>query len=540
MQANDLELSDLLTVGEGALSIYDQQLVLQPVPALGQFRKDLLAMLGTEHTRRLFTRFGFFWGQSDAATMKRALRWNDRAELIRAGVRLQAIGGGAEISILKLDFSPVGTRFQAECLWRRSTDSDEHIAEIGRADEPICWKLVGYLSGFVSLCTGERVYFVEGRCRAQGHEFCTAIGKDRDSWGDEIAGHLPYFESRDILGRIERLSDELERKSRLLSRRGRRFSALRHRTAPFLSEGRSDALYRVINLAERVSQFDSSVLITGETGVGKEVLARYIHQMSHRSTGEFVTINCGGLPESLLESELFGHKAGSFTGAVRDRIGLFEEAAGGTVFLDEVGDIGLPVQAKLLRVLQEKMITRVGENQTRPIDVRIIAATNRDLNEAVAAGSFRDDLLYRLRVIEIEIPPLRERPEDILPLARYLLGRLSKRFGLLNLRLDAACADCLQAYSWPGNVRELENALERATVLSPEGVILPNYLPPHLLAETARQMSHSRSHSKTLERAVLDHIQAVLRSTGNNRRRAAKILDISPATLWRKLKRAGG
>ena len=241
---------------------------------------------------------------------------------------------------------------------------------------------------------------------------------------------------------------------------------LRHGLPPFLAVVRSKAFQNVLDMADRVARFDSSVLIRGETGVGKEVVARYIHAASNRSKSLMLSINCGALPETLLESELFGHKAGSFTGAIRDRVGLFEQAARGTILLDEIGDISPATQVKLLRVLQEREILRIGENIPRKVDIRIIAATNRNLDQAVSDGRFRVDLLYRLRVIEIEVPPLRERPEDILPLTRYFAEKLSKRLNLAHLRFDTACFDFFQSYAWPGNVRELQNAIERAAVLS--------------------------------------------------------------------------
>jgi len=247
-------------------------------------------------------------------------------------------------------------------------------------------------------------------------------------------------------------------------------------------------------------------------------------------------VNCGALPETLLESELFGHKAGSFTGAISDRIGVFEEAHKGTIFLDEIGDVSSSVQVKLLRVLQEREIMRVGESKPRKIDVRVMAATNQDLSKAMREGRFRDDLYYRLSVIEVLVPPLRERKEDILPLARYFVERLSKRLKIRNLRMDATCIDYLLAYSWPGNVRELDNVLERAAVLSKDGVILPEFLPPTVVHLKSGVSSNSEVVRRSLSEVEQDHIQAVLELTNDNRSRAAKILGISSTTLWRKLK----
>ena len=246
-------------------------------------------------------------------------------------------------------------------------------------------------------------------------------------------------------------------------------------------------------------------------------------------------MNCAALPETLLESELFGHKMGAFTGAVEDRVGLFEYAQNGTVFLDEIGDVSSATQSKLLRVLQEKEIVRVGESAPRHIDVRVVAATNRDTEQDVREGRFREDLLYRLRVIEIEVPPLRERIEDVLPLTRYFVERFAKRLDIPRLQLDARCVDILQDYSWPGNVRELENAIERAAVLSEAGRILPEHLPPRIVHADPAAPTRDNV-NRTLARAEDDHIRAVLKFTDGNRTRAAKILDISPTTLWRRLK----
>jgi transcriptional regulator with PAS, ATPase and Fis domain len=298
----------------------------------------------------------------------------------------------------------------------------------------------------------------------------------------------------------------------------------------------SKAFQNVINIARRVARFDSSVLITGETGVGKEFVARFIHQSSPRSPHSMLAINCGALPETLLESELFGHKAGTFTGAFRDRIGLFEQAARGTILLDEIGDISLATQVKLLRVLQEREILRIGENLPRKVDIRIVASTNRNLDEGVADGRFREDLLYRLRVIEIIVPPLRERPEDISPLTTYFVERLSKKLDLPELRIDKECLDFFQAYFWPGNVRELRNAIERAAIFCDGEIIGVRDLPPQIARFNATVGSSDSAPLRSLAEIEMDYIERVLKFTGGNRTHAAKILKIGLSTLWRKLR----
>ena len=349
---------------------------------------------------------------------------------------------------------------------------------------------MGYFSGYVTYCLGKSVYFVERECRGKGDERCLAVGMDVDSWGPEIAGDLSFFHATDIQGKIQALSDQLREKELELQRQQSQVeSSGRLRIASV--EVRSREFQRVVQLADRVAKFDSSVLITGETGVGKEVVARYIHSQSPRSNAPFVAINCGALPETLLESALFGHKAGAFTGATKDRPGLFEEAEGGTIFLDEIGDTTPALQLKLLRVLQEREVMRVGETRPFKVDVRVISATNRDLQQAVRANSFREDLYYRLRVVEIHVPPLCQRKDDILPLARHFVNKCAIRLGLPDLRLDATSLDCLLDYSWPGNVRELENAIEHAAVFCQESVILPKHLPLQILSRAGYRIIRS-------------------------------------------------
>ena len=241
--------------------------------------------------------------------------------------------------------------------------------------------------------------------------------------------------------------------------------------------GVSRALQEVFKRVGRVARSDAPVLIAGESGTGKELVAKAIHEYSPRRQKEMITINCGAIPENLLESELFGHEKGSFTGAIARRAGRFEQADGGTLFLDEIGDMPLTIQVKLLRVLQDGSFSRVGANETLVTDVRIIAATHRNLTDEVAAGRFREDLYYRLNVVEIRIPPLRERLEDIPLLAEYFLQRITKQNGMARIRLTVEAINALQTHSWPGNVRELENTIARACALSSSNILLPADIP---------------------------------------------------------------
>jgi DNA-binding NtrC family response regulator len=303
--------------------------------------------------------------------------------------------------------------------------------------------------------------------------------------------------------------------------------------------GKSRAFIDVVKLAETVAPTDSTVLITGESGTGKEVIARYLHSLSDRASGPFVSINCGALPENLLESELFGHIKGAFTGAVRDKQGLFVAARAGTFFLDEVGEMTPAIQVKLLRVLQEREVVPVGAIEPIPVDVRIVAATNRDLEEEIRRGTFRSDLFYRLNVITMHLPPLRDRADDIPILADYLLARFAATRGKEPPRLSTEASAALQAHDWPGNVRELENALERAAVLS-EDEIAVAALPARLTSAKVQPLVADRlPPNPTLEIIERAYILWVLEAEAGNKTRAAEVLGIDPSTLYRKLVRYG-
>ena len=302
--------------------------------------------------------------------------------------------------------------------------------------------------------------------------------------------------------------------------------------------GKNRSFIEVLKLAETVAPTESTILITGESGSGKEVLARFIHGLSGRAEGNFLSLNCGALPEGLLESELFGHVKGSFTGAVKDKMGLFEAANGGTLFLDEIGETTPATQVRLLRALQEREVIPVGSTEVREIDVRILAATNSDLNEKIRGGSFRSDVYYRLNVIALHLPPLRERKDDIPVLARLFLDRLAEREGekvLGNDTLEVLCA-----YDWPGNVRELENALERAVVVASDGEILVDHLPEGVRASDAKPLvTNEPPPNPSMEAIERAYIQWVLTAEGGNKSKAAEVLGIDPSTLYRKLNRYG-
>ena len=300
--------------------------------------------------------------------------------------------------------------------------------------------------------------------------------------------------------------------------------------------GQSHQMVEIYKLIARMAALDTTVLIEGETGTGKELVARAIHGASVRAARPFVVVDCAALPETLFESELFGHERGAFTGAVAARRGLLETSTGGTCFLDEIGELTAPLQAKLLRTLQEHSIRRVGGNDAIPVDVRVIAATNRDLRRLVAEGGFRDDLYYRLNVVTITVPPLRERASDTQLLAQHFLEMFARRSGRAVKRLAPEAIALLAAYRWPGNVRELEHVIERATALSSSETLLPDDVPPHL-REARDHAPRLPADGMTLEDVKRWYVNKVLEESGGNKVRAAELLGIDRRTLYRILER---
>jgi DNA-binding NtrC family response regulator len=300
--------------------------------------------------------------------------------------------------------------------------------------------------------------------------------------------------------------------------------------------GQSHQMVEIYKLIARMAALETTVLIEGETGTGKELVARAIHGASGRAARPFVVVDCAALPETLFESELFGHERGAFTGAFAARRGLLETAAGGTCFLDEIGELTAPLQAKLLRTLQERSVRRVGGNDEIPFDVRVVVATNRDLRKLVADGGFRDDLYYRLNVVTITVPPLRERASDIPLLAQHFLEVFARRTGRVVKRLAPESVALLAGYRWPGNVRELEHVIERAMALSSSETLLPDDFPAHLVEERDRA-PRLPAEGMTLEDVKRWYVNKVLEESGGNKLRAAELLGIDRRTLYRILER---
>ncbi|WP_434385513.1 sigma-54-dependent transcriptional regulator [Melittangium boletus] len=343
--------------------------------------------------------------------------------------------------------------------------------------------------------------------------------------------YLPKpFTPAQIRHQVDRARTHRERDARLSSLEGQLAEAVPEASL----DTASPAMHAAVALVTRAATSDAAVLLRGESGTGKGVLARALHAWSARRQRPFVTVNCPTLSEQLLASELFGHARGAFTGAVRDQPGRVEQAEGGTLFLDEVAEMSPALQAQLLRFLQDKRFERLGEGRTRRADVRVVAATNRDLEKDVAEGRFREDLLYRLNVIEVKLPGLRERPEDLLPLARRFVGFFARAARRPVPELSRATEAMLQAYPWPGNVRELRNAVERALIVWPAAVLEPPAFPERIAAATGQQVVLGGPH--TLEEVEREHVLRVM-AGAPTLDEAARVLGIDASTLWRKRKK---
>jgi DNA-binding NtrC family response regulator len=539
MRAEDLHHEELLELDPegGLIRFAGQRALLLDAVAMGLLRKYLVENFGATAARTVLTQFGFAHGWRMAEAMKVEFEWDSEEEWRRAGPRNVALQG-----LFRVASEGRGPLSREGSTLLASYEAEQHLLHFGRADAPVCFTICGLISGYISKTTGSEIYVLEDRCLGKGDAACHLLGRTRQEWGDEHAEELRYFEPQRLsecldvsLQRVTETLKAAERKVR--EHRRALVRVARDVEEPLGIVARSPAMAQLVDLARRVAKVDPTLLITGESGSGKERIARLVHEESTRAAGPFIAVNCGAITETLLESELFGHTRGAFTGATADRPGLFEAANGGTLLLDEVGEVSAGMQVKLLRALQEREIRRVGENKDRRIDVRVLAATNRDLAQCVAGGSFRQDLYYRLKVVELRVPPLRARRDDILPLARVLLADAALRMKRKVSGLAPRTADQLLHYDWPGNVRELENAIERAVALASGSRVELEDLPEEV--RSALPTAIPRGPVRPLEEIEKEYILAALEQNGGNQTRTAEQLRIGSATLYRKLKSYG-
>jgi transcriptional regulator with AAA-type ATPase domain len=450
----DLTESLFFSPGDGRIWLNDQRMVLLHSSALGNLRRELVDTLGLDRARGLLTRAGYVSGARDAQLVRERWPERDAAAVFMAGAKLHSLEGMVKVTPLDFEFDIDKGTYHGEFLWEHSSEDDEHIAAYGLGTEPACWSQIGYATGYVTSLFGQLVVFRELECRSMGASVCRVVGKHAAAWGD-VSEDLRYLQAKDFRRLTEAAAPPHSQPFPALS--GSTKGSEKHDLV-----GASSAFNSACHQLARVATTQATVLFTGESGVGKEAFAQRLHHISPRAMQAFVAVNCAAIPETLIESELFGVERGAFTGASQSRPGRFERAHGGTLFLDEIGTLSLVSQGKLLRALQEGEIERVGGTKTLLVDVRVVAATNVDLQAEVKAGRFREDLFYRLNVFPIHLPPLRERRDDIPLLMNHFLRREALRHGRAAGGFTQRAVRAMLHYPFPGNIRELQNLIERA------------------------------------------------------------------------------
>jgi DNA-binding NtrC family response regulator/predicted hydrocarbon binding protein len=439
----------------------EQRMLLLQLTSLANFRKEQILTLGLERAKGFFMRLGYNLGQRDAELVRRQLPNASHKELFRAGFELQTLKGSVRVEEKVLEIDSENKHFFSQLKMHDSYEAEMFISELGLNTGPCCWVLMGHTSSFASALLDQEIIFKEKECQGCNDSACLFEGRPAKEWEDYV-NYRKDFKSTPIIEELYELQDQI--------------SVLRDKITESYTLGnflgQSEGFKTVCNLAKKASSGKVSVLLLGETGVGKELVAKGIHENSKRCDKPFVAVNCAAIPPELIESELFGVEKGAYTGATQSRAGRFERANNGTIFLDEVIELTPRAQATLLRVLQEQELERVGDTKTRKVDVRVIAATNESLLQAIEDGRFRADLYYRLNVYPINIPPLRERREDIPLLVSHFLKKYESFYNLKTLGLSELAMKTVLNYPWPGNVRELENMIERGLILVDNGATI--------------------------------------------------------------------
>lgn len=500
--------------------------------SLARLREDLIKSIGPEKTSVILFRYGIEAGIASALTMMEMYDFESEEELLTVGGFLKASSGRAQVTFHEIRFDADGMLCTLSATCRDSSEAYPWRTQAQKSSYPVCAILTGMISGYASTVCGREVLVREVSCEAQGHDHCTFTWRA----GEEADGGHHALVLDNLSEEITRLQETLKQSRDELERQHAEIVTLRQEVRKRHGDPeiifRSRAMDRVLMLAEKAAPTRATILLEGESGTGKEVIARFIHRHSETADEPFLAVNCAALPAQLLESELFGHVKGAFTGADTHKKGLFIEAKQGTLLLDEVGEIPLELQAKLLRALQEKEVRPVGGLTHQPVQARIVASTNRDLRSLVGSGQFREDLYFRLSVFPIFVPPLRERREDILPLARHFLTRINPK----HPGFTPQSVRRMEAYHWPGNVRELQNWVEYAVILADTGRIRPEHLPTGIARTETDPIGALMTDLPTSAEVELRYIRHVLEHTRYNKAEAARILGMGVSTLWRRLK----
>jgi len=455
---------------DGRILFGDHRMMLIHAASYGALRQELIAALGLEKTRELLMRMGHVAGTKDAEMVRN--RWSHEAAgdvasiFFNAGSRLHGLEGLVKVLPNQFTLNADRESYQGTFSWHGSVEAAEHVAAFGLSTIPVCWMLVGYANGYASSINGTEMLYKEIECTAMGAPYCRCVGRPAKDWAEDDS-QVRFYSVAELVPRDARKAgvaapDPVSGHD------------------PQMVIGVSPAFRAARDKLEKVAGIDATVLLEGESGVGKEMFTVMLHASSPRVNGPFIAINCAAIPDTLIESELFGVERGAFTGATVSRPGRFERASGGTLFLDEISSMSLIAQGKLLRAVQEGVIERVGGVQPIKVDVRLVAATNVDLRKEVDAGRFRQDLFFRLNVFPITLPPLRERRDDIPLLMQYFLERYGAKYGRKVEMLTTPAVNALLRYDYPGNVRELQNIIERAIISAGEnGVVDIQHLFPH-------------------------------------------------------------
>ncbi|MBE0627835.1 MAG: sigma 54-interacting transcriptional regulator [Burkholderiales bacterium] len=532
----------------GQIWLHEHRMLLVHAEAQASLRKELVDTLGMDRAQGLLSRMGYASGVRDAELARIRAQNSSDLEAFMTGPQLHTLEGIVRVTPIRLELDRVAGKFYGEFLWENSWEGQWHRHYYGIHTDPVCWTQIGYACGYTTAFMGRPILYKEVECVGMGHGNCRIIGKPIEEWED--ASEYRHFSNRESIA--DKLFDLQTQVVQLRSSIGEK------ETLPADMVGDSPSFRAAYELLKQAADNRITVLLLGETGVGKELFARSLHDMGTRRDAPFVAINCAAIPHDLVESELFGVEKGAYTGALVSRPGRFERADGGTLFLDEIGDLPLAAQSKLLRVLQEGELERLGDQKTRKINVRLVAATNCDLQQLVKERKLRSDLYYRLNAYQIEIPPLRERKEDVALLAKRFLAKYSVVHAKKLRGFTDKAKRALLTYDWPGNIRELQNMVERGVILAPSGTrIEVNHLFSPCSEEHAREFGLDTNGAPGVNRAessrnlcdavfngvlTLDQVEAMLLETAVDKARgnlssAARMLGLTRAQLAYRLKR---